>query len=677
MNILRMKVTQALAVIGLGLSVLFSTTAALAVDVTCSAGSCVSSNSGGLWNSFDYGDCFYMLPTATLREVELPIGPGAIATASSAEACIGGDLTTAPDISVRVSRSSNPEENAYSWSYGSTYPFNPGAAQFIPADCNIGDLDSQNPDRRNGTFDNGDKFPTAENPTPIRPVLEPLSAEFTLSGSVTGNATLSYYFMNGSDECRELNWSLKVDAGSGLSEVLSGTIGDFEGGKYLEFNLAGLTGSETIRLDMINPDGAPPVCADAAIEGVNSVISGIFISGTSVCAPPPFCGDGNVDPGETCEKPGDAIDPLPVTGPQTCSDNCNYCGDGFTDPGEECDPTNPQDPNLANCGNDCTILPYCGDGIVDSSRGETCDPPGSTVPSTDGGVCRQDCSYCGDGATNNGEACDPTDPSVEAGTCTDTCEPVVIEPLGCRFTGGLNDVFITENEKENRYSAGGQVGANTGQQPQPKGEWTHRQRSGPAGMFTFHGGTASAPVGSEIDVIRCSDPGGCKPSGDPPSPVKQLDFDGIGTFKNIGKTDDGGIPDFVKAGTNNVTAEGNGNKTFDGTLHWFEVNIDDLGEPGNTNPKQNPGDANSEICPSLGFGEKGAEELGDCSCSDFYRITIYDGVDAVTVPRNADGSIDKADMNTEDVIYEVWGYIDGGNLQLHRPTGFDVKLLAE
>jgi hypothetical protein len=240
------------------------------------------------------------------------------------------------------------------------------------------------------------------------------------------------------------------------------------------------------------------------------------------------------------------------------------------------------------------------------------------------------------------------------------------QPLGCRFTGGLNDVF-----EGNSYRAGGQVGANTGKQPQPKGEWTHHQQKGPAGAFTFHGGTASAPEGTEIDAIRCSDPGGCIPSGNPPSPVKQLDFDGIGTFRNIGKQGNR-VPDFVTDGAT-VTAEGNGNKAFDGTFHWFEVNIDDLGEPGNTNPKKNPGDADTELCPLIGFGEKGAEEdlLGECSCSDFYRITIYDGVDAADVDKNPDGSIDPSELNRTDVIYEVWGYIDGGNLQLHRPTGFD------
>jgi hypothetical protein len=266
--------------------------------------------------------------------------------------------------------------------------------------------------------------------------------------------------------------------------------------------------------------------------------------------------------------------------------------------------------------------------------------------------------------SNTGEAFN----SHLSGIFVDGTQACADDPLGCRFTGGLNDKFDT-GDGINRYSAGGQAGANTALQPQPKGEWTHRQRRGPAGKFTFHGGTASAPVGSEIDVIRCSDPGGCTPSGDPPSPVKQLDFDGIGTFKNIGKRDGSRIPDFVKNGAT-VTAEGNGNKNFDGTLHWFEVNIDDLGEPGNTNPNKNPGDGTA-ACPADGFGEKGSTELADCSCSDFYRITIYDGVDAETVPRDGNGNISKDDMNTTDVIYEVWGYIDGGNLQLHHPTGFD------
>jgi hypothetical protein len=254
-------------------------------------------------------------------------------------------------------------------------------------------------------------------------------------------------------------------------------------------------------------------------------------------------------------------------------------------------------------------------------------------------------------------------------------------PVGCRFTGGgvdtsgnwdhtLESGEMIRNgagnlpEGVDRYQFGGQAGANTGQQPQPKGEWTHHQQRGPSGRFTFHGGTASAPAGTEIDVIRCSDPGYCRQAR--PAPAKQLDFDGIGTFKSIGKG--GNAPAWEIPGAV-ATAEGKGNQEFDGTFHWFEVNIDDLGEPGG----HNSGAPDSGICPSLGFGEKGAMPLGNCDCPDFYRITIYNGVPADDVVRNADGSIDVGSMNRTDVMYEVYGYIDGGNLQIHPPTGFDLQ----
>jgi cysteine-rich repeat protein len=335
-----------------------------------------------------------------------------------------------------------------------------------------------------------------------------------------------------------------------------------------------------------------------------------------------------------------------------------FCGDGILDPDEACDDGNDIDDDT--CRNDCTP-PMCGDGIVDPD--EDCDD-GNDV---DDDTCRNNCTapICGDGIVDPGEACD--DGNLDDGDgCSNQCTVVLAD--GCRFTGGLNSTFDTD-DGENRYTAGGQAGANTALQPQPKGEWTHTNHKGPAGRFTFHGGTASAPEGSEIDEIRCSDPGGCSPSGNPPSPLKQLDFDGVGTFKNIGR---GRVkPDFVTDGAT-VTAEGHGNRAFNGTFHWFEVNIDDLGEPGNSNPNKNPDDSDSGLCPLAGFGEKGAEALANCGCSDFYRITIYDGVKAADVTKNADGSIDPSQLNTTDVIYEVFGYIDGGNLQLHHLTGFDL-----
>jgi hypothetical protein len=204
----------------------------------------------------------------------------------------------------------------------------------------------------------------------------------------------------------------------------------------------------------------------------------------------------------------------------------------------------------------------------------------------------------------------------------------VVEEIGCRMTGGGNDEFTLDDGSVNVYRFGGQAGAPLASQPQPWGNWTHTQKNGPAGSFTFHAGTPSAPEGTEIDWITCMDPDWCVQARS--APAKQLDFAGVGTFKNMRNAPDE-IADFV---------------TVQESLHWFEVNIDDLGEPGGHNQP--------EGCDPLGFGRNGGTELADCDCPDFYRIRIYQGMD-----------------DSSPIMYEVYGYIDGGNFQLHPPTGRD------
>lgn len=220
-----------------------------------------------------------------------------------------------------------------------------------------------------------------------------------------------------------------------------------------------------------------------------------------------------------------------------------------------------------------------------------------------------------------------------------TCADLVCggeEPAECRVTGGGVDTTNTWDGSEakgnywkdsgvDRYTFGGQAGAPTGAQPQPYGEWTHHQKRGPSGTFVFHAGTASAPPGTEIDWIGCSDPGWCVQAR--PAPAKQIDFEGVGTFKMIRK------PPASLAHV--VPGE---------TFHWFSVHIEDLGEPGRAG-KVEPA---SENCPLA--GSHGT--LADCDCPDFYHIRIH---------------------ATEDpgspVAYEVFGYITGGNLQIHPPVG--------
>ncbi len=285
-------------------------------------------------------------------------------------------------------------------------------------------------------------------------------------------------------------------------------------------------------------------------------------------------------------------------------------------------------------------------------------------------------------------------------TTTITRPPDTQEPLACRFTGGgvdtdlnwdhtLEDGSMVRNGAGNlpdpidRYQFGGQVGARTAQQPQPSGEWQHHQQTGPSGAFSFHGGTNSAADGTRIVDVRCSDPGWCRQAR--PAPAKQLDFDGIGTFSNTGNGRRAPVFDDPAP---NVIPEPNGNRNTPFSFHWFEVNIDDLGEPG----RLNSGAPNSVTCPGRGFGEKSGgpfvpdpvnapgttvilpfTELADCDCPDFYRITIYKGVLSTEVTLLPNGEIDPASMNRTDVIYEVFGYVDGGNLQIHPPTGFDTN----
>jgi len=88
--------------------------------------------------------------------------------------------------------------------------------------------------------------------------------------------------------------------------------------------------------------------------GRNAFVQGHFVANElktdhNFMALEPPCGDGVVDPPETCEPP-QAPQP-PNDNP--CRFDCTYCGDGTVDPGEDCD-----DGNAANsdgCDNDCMV----------------------------------------------------------------------------------------------------------------------------------------------------------------------------------------------------------------------------------------------------------------------------------------------------------------------------------
>lgn len=98
------------------------------------------------------------------------------------------------------------------------------------------------------------------------------------------------------------------------------------------------------------------------------------------------CGDGVIDAGEACDEGARNSN----TDANACRTNCQraYCGDGVRDANETCD-----DGNFAfgdGCSANCTSEETCGNGVIDTARGEQCDPTAGAFASHDGcsSVCR-------------------------------------------------------------------------------------------------------------------------------------------------------------------------------------------------------------------------------------------------------------------------------------------------
>jgi len=105
-----------------------------------------------------------------------------------------------------------------------------------------------------------------------------------------------------------------------------------------------------------------------------------------------LCGNGAVDPGETC----DFNDPATPLCPADCT---QVCGDGVVEGTEVCEP-----PNTAACTATCQPRPeVCGDGFV--TGGETCEPPGTA--SCDAACHTIAIQLCGNGTLESPELCDP------------------------------------------------------------------------------------------------------------------------------------------------------------------------------------------------------------------------------------------------------------------------------
>jgi hypothetical protein len=139
------------------------------------------------------------------------------------------------------------------------------------------------------------------------------------------------------------------------------------------------------------------------------------------------CGNGRVDPGETCDTA--------IPGTKCPADCTSVCGDGVAEaPAEDCDPG-----NTDNCTAACSFrTPVCGDGFLTTigPKPEVCDgnefaslpPPGTICNDTCDGFTDASIVQCGDGIVGTAEECDDSVPPFPASpvsaTCSGTCQKI-------------------------------------------------------------------------------------------------------------------------------------------------------------------------------------------------------------------------------------------------------------
>lgn len=176
---------------------------------------------------------------------------------------------------------------------------------------------------------------------------------------------------------------------------------------------------------------APVTCDDdnrCTIDTCNSVegdVSCSNVPNTELC---PIievaCGNGILEEAEQCDD-GNTNDG------DGCSEICTteevqpVCGNAIQESGEECDDGNLD--NLDSCLSDCTFA-RCGDGIVQQSAGEECDPLDDTESSASG-LCTEGCRLnndpvCGNATLEGDETCDDGN-LVNGDGCDTSC---AIEP---------------------------------------------------------------------------------------------------------------------------------------------------------------------------------------------------------------------------------------------------------
>ncbi len=185
-----------------------------------------------------------------------------------------------------------------------------------------------------------------------------------------------------------------------------------------------------------------PRCGDSLVNGPEQCDEGINngTSGSQCQADCTLkCGNGTLDPGEQCDE-GTALN----TGAYNhCNPDCTigpFCNDGIKNGPEQCD-DGKNDGSYGTCAPGCVFANYCGDGIL-TNPPETCDNGAANSASAYGKTaCTNRCTpapYCGDKAVESlfGEKCDDGVNSGQPGSCSADCKSFI--PLSTCGNGVIN-----------------------------------------------------------------------------------------------------------------------------------------------------------------------------------------------------------------------------------------------
>ena len=161
------------------------------------------------------------------------------------------------------------------------------------------------------------------------------------------------------------------------------------------------------------------VCPDGVLEVGEECDDGNAVGGDgcSAACVLEFCGDGSTQMGlgEECDDgntaAGDGCDPDCIV------EVSQECGNGTREGVEQCDDGNTADED--GCSSACRVE-ACGDGVMQSGRGEACDDGNTTDEDGCSAMCEVE--RCGDGVvqTGLGEACDDGNTSDGDG-CSGEC----------------------------------------------------------------------------------------------------------------------------------------------------------------------------------------------------------------------------------------------------------------